>query len=732
MIDDRTSRTSLFFLAVALAWGASASGPLDYEARFWFEHSAGSDVERLIAGRLGILDLGQDPAMLWVAYRHLSGVGVETGSRAVVTGALVVPPREGTWQDDPLPRWLAERKRVPGAAERTWLATERGFERVEATYTWTDYRSNCLEDAFSTATRTLAARIAEHGAESEAVREWLAGQDAVFDLCQKGEEPPPLLGDPWPAWLRRDREYQVAAGHFYAFHHEEALRRFEQIARDRESPWREITRYLVARTALRAGDTERAKAAIADVLGDPVLASLHGAAKRLASLIAVRTRPVERRAELGAVLLEPTFTRRDPDELRQELTDFLWLSGLEGSRPRVGPPGGDLERWLIAMSRHEPSSEEAAVPPISAVVFWREQKSLPWLVAALAASTGTEPEVPELLAAAAKVPAESPAALTVGFHRARLLFAQNEPAADIEARQLLDELLRRDDLDRGPQNRLRQLRAALAPTLDDYLAFSLLRPVELGHYDGSQIWGDDEAPKDPPLLTDEALAHLNRSVSTRERARLAGAAALLPEDWRRRIGLAAWVGAFLEGDGELGKTLVPVLKPLVPESLGTELAAWSALPTGSERDFAASLTMLRYPGLSPTIGENVGRRTPLDEMNGLRDNGWCEKAGLAGSVGLEPVRFLSREARLAAAQEGPWPELAPTVPRLAPGVFAYAELHRDDPRVPEALHRLVRFTRFGCGWGDEIGKISKRAFELLHRRYPKSEWAKKTPYWFNG
>jgi hypothetical protein len=35
----------------------------------------------------------------------------------------------------------------------------------------------------------------------------------------------------------------------------------------------------------------------------------------------------------------------------------------------------------------------------------------------------------------------------------------------------------------------------------------------------------------------------------------------------------------------------------------------------------------------------------------------------------------------------------------------------------------------GCG-NDTKGKYSKDAFRLLQRRYPKSEWTKKTPYWF--
>jgi len=42
----------------------------------------------------------------------------------------------------------------------------------------------------------------------------------------------------------------------------------------------------------------------------------------------------------------------------------------------------------------------------------------------------------------------------------------------------------------------------------------------------------------------------------------------------------------------------------------------------------------------------------------------------------------------------------------------------------------VHATRYGCH-SELIGEYSKAAFDLLHMQYPKSDWAKRTPYWFN-
>jgi TolA-binding protein len=59
----------------------------------------------------------------------------------------------------------------------------------------------------------------------------------------------------------------------------------------------------------------------------------------------------------------------------------------------------------------------------------------------------------------------------------------------------------------------------------------------------------------------------------------------------------------------------------------------------------------------------------------------------------------------------------------------FARAHPDDPRVPEALHLAVRSTRLGCT-DDQNTKHSKAAFQLLHRNYPRSDWAAKTKYWY--
>jgi len=61
----------------------------------------------------------------------------------------------------------------------------------------------------------------------------------------------------------------------------------------------------------------------------------------------------------------------------------------------------------------------------------------------------------------------------------------------------------------------------------------------------------------------------------------------------------------------------------------------------------------------------------------------------------------------------------------------WAEESPEDPRLPAALYRAVRATRYARG-SDEVAECSRSAFSLLHRSYPSSKWAKKTKYWYRG
>ncbi len=60
-------------------------------------------------------------------------------------------------------------------------------------------------------------------------------------------------------------------------------------------------------------------------------------------------------------------------------------------------------------------------------------------------------------------------------------------------------------------------------------------------------------------------------------------------------------------------------------------------------------------------------------------------------------------------------------------ILDYARTHPQDPRVPEALHWLIHVGHYGQG-NDHSGR---RAFALLKARYPRSEWARQNPFYYD-
>src|SRR5262249_44415635 len=128
----------------------------------------------------------------------------------------------------------------------------------------------------------------------------------------------------------------------------------------------------------------------------------------------------------------------------QNLTDYLWMvenyhvvpsfqpkyTPLPSNIPSVEP--GEMSKWILAFSENGRPSFEYGLQR------WRETKSLPWLLVAIAKAQPGDKEAVELSAAAANVPADSPAYVTVTFHRLRLL---DQPGRFAEARAQIDRIL---------------------------------------------------------------------------------------------------------------------------------------------------------------------------------------------------------------------------------------------------------------------------------------------------
>src|SRR5579872_1302360 len=475
---------------------------VDYEIPIFAYHRH-PDFPRteFLNGRLGVLQPTYARSYLYVAYRYLSGLGLNPAEREQVR--LYWNDRlSGDWDNieiDWAGRWRRARRNVSGGGNSPKMAESPQFDTPAAMY---DERThfwllNCADDAFRTAIVTLRDRSYRYGRNNPFVKEWLRGQDAVFSNCfTKGDFFPTPVPVGAPAWLRADRAYQLAAAQLYTNHSREAEAGFRQIASDPSSPWRWIAPYLVGRVLARQAEAsgatkaspaerdalfEKARAHLEGILADQRLAPIHGMSSALLRRIRVRVRPQVAIHELARDVMH----RGDEGSLRQDLSDYTtlldhfldWRWGPVG-RPEFAkeaatlPRQDDVTDWIATFQSKQPWDVGHAIKR------WRDTGRLQWLIAALSGVSGGNPAVRDLVEASLAIPADSRAFWTAAYHRCRLRLQSGDRSG---ARVELDEII--DHKAEGPgksaMNQFRALRMLAAPDLAGFLTFAQRVPVQV-------------------------------------------------------------------------------------------------------------------------------------------------------------------------------------------------------------------------------------------------------------
>lgn len=732
---------------------AQACGPFLTDAIFVFEKHPDYPLEKFTRGNLGVLQPTYARSYLVAAYRNLVG---ETLTDAEVKGltSLWDERLNNSWDEsyeDWLKKWKEARAKVPGVGAPPDIDVYRYREKPQ------DYEAflNCQEDAFQNAVTTLEQRMTTWGADSAAVRDWITAQDLVFKNCKLGQEMPAAASEQ-NALLRADRAYQIAAANFYATKFDDAVKTFDAIADDGSSPWRTIAPYLAARSLLRKGslaaEPEQGKPALAEaekrlksIIEDRKLEKSHHAANRLLNLTRLRLRPEETVRNLAQAISKKGAA---PD-FKQSVWDYTvlldkWIRDNEdGVVKSTSVPAavltGEMTDWIITFQ------DESDAATTHALEQWEKKQNLPWLVAAITKADRESAKASDLMSAAARVESHSPAAPSLIFNRARLLTEMNRGD---EARMLLDQTLRgdRSRLSRSGTNLLLNQRMTLARNLDDFLSAALREPA--GYSDNSD---ERERPleekeaaeftRGAKLFFDaDAGAVFNKLMPISIWAE-AARSALLPPNLHRNVAQASFMRAALTDRALVANQTATILAAAYPETKEL-LTAYQRATTPDARRFAAAHLALKFPGLRPYVSFGVGRVTDIAEMDSYRDNWWCAEPpasfggyfsdGDAATKKQMPApEFLKSSQSAAASEVALLQKLGPGPNYLAQTVISWATKNPTDRRVPEALHLAVKSTRYGCT-DKETGRWSKAAFDLLHRRYPNTSWAKETPYWFKG
>jgi len=706
----------------------------------------------LADGRIGIVKVDAGDALLYLDWRALNGLT----SGPAATRALTNPCC-GSRPDRTMMDWVAARRAVAGAQPDVfYIATEREGPDYTAIPT-------CFDDAFATATATLNDRVRRYGAGSAAVRAWLAGQDAVFEACSKPGVTLPALPADAPAWLRADRAYQLAALALYDGRYGDAASRFAGIVRDAGSPWARTGLYLEARAILRGAlatpdpaGFAGAHAAINRLAAAPAGTFGRGEVGRMRQILEYHEHPAQLLARLGGQLGE----RAPIPDIAAALRDYMTLADKATARPEEA----DWIRTLQSRKR-----EEALV---HAAARWAATHKSAWLVAALTLAQSGDASAPALARAAEAVAPDDPAWLTARYHAIRLTLASTDPAI---TRASVERVLARQDLALSDRNIFTAVRAQFATSLADFAQAMLRSPYcEPGSATCVEaIWpGGEGLVGRLPSGRFVGFGAESRAIIDRlplaERIALAADIAI-PRELRLDLALTGYGRAVQLQDHVAIDRLATLLTTLLPQ-LAPDWRRIVRTAPGADKQFAEAFVMAKIPSIRVDLTDYArpvgtvpqfagywvdwlviprGRATaavrfplagaydvgfydvPSDDQQEPIDLTCLSHCGPGGFPLRLPGFAVAGLPRAQAERRyfvfggaGPNPRLAHS---LWGDMLAYVRAHPGDPRSPEALYRLIRVAR----WGGNHDHLGKRAFHLLHDRYPRSVWTRRSPYYYD-
>jgi hypothetical protein len=711
-----------------------------------------------IDGRLGVLQPTFARSYLVIAYRYLNAIGMDEREKEQARD-YYKDRATGDWDrtgTDWTARWRSARSRYLPPPPAIHLITSGTLSYDPETHS---FALNCAEDAFRVALETLNSRRRTFGASSAAFRSWLDAQDKVFANCEGGAPvTPPSAAPNLPALIRADRDYQIAAAHFYAGEDAMAIAEFRRVAQSDSSPWRMLSRYLIARTMLRSSEdgkvTPEFDQETRAILADARLRPIHGMTWNLRTIAGIRDQDQNYFLSLSRLL----SSRGQGDGLREELWNYTTLydkiigdadpNAVFGPTPRPAADpakfrGSDLSDWIHSFQSRDPQALTHSVER------WKRTHSSAWLLSALEHAGAGEAKNERLLSAAASLPPDSPAYLTAQYHIQRLT---EELGGKTAARDAIQRLLAGSAMQDLPSsiNLFRGLAMLAAPDLGEFLQLAVRRPVmvtfDTNIGEEPNYFVDPQYSKEAagePRLDRDSIRLLNHDTPY-GLLKEAALGSSVPADLRAEAAMTAFTrGLMLDEDISNVAARLAMVEP----DLAGLVQAYLEETTPSVRRFAAAFLLLRRPEARPYFGSGISRQTAPGKLDPYRDNWWCpvdipialdsrahQDLGATPGVLQDSTKsivpdFLTGATATEARHEfAELSSLHAAADFLGSIVFPYAVAHPDDPRIPEALHNLVRAEHYGCN-DVNTWKVARKAFQMLHLRYPKSEWTKRTPSW---
>jgi len=521
------------------------------------------------------------------------------------------------------------------------------------------------------------------------------------------------------------------------------------------------------------------------ILRDPAMKPLHRASSHLRDFVMARLDPTAQADVLARRLAERPPDSTNPDYVQ----NVIDLSYIYNSLPAYSPmltrkealardavnPPAPLIRWLNDMGRPRPRvvlrdpSEPMSVIPANrrddALASWRQTHGAQWLVAALTNAQPGDDANTDLIAAAQAVPANSPAWASVTYQRFRLATTPKNPSEKVstatqpayaELAALMPKIEQTQP--RSTINAFADLESTLSPTLNDFLKDSTriatgLSDEEMGVTEpitapaaGHAITlcnVEVDAP-DARHLDSETAVIFNQRMPLHLLSEAALSTAL-PGNVRFELAHMAWTRALLLDDPATARALTPYLSGCQP-AMKQWLDDYNAAKTSDERHVLGLLALMRFTSTEPSV--RTGQERDFAAYSGYRDNWWCSEPGwnvknqppekrpallftqpIVPRIQQPDPPFLSDADRAAVDGELARLERIPSASDyFAKKALDWVNQHPADPHDADLLGFAMRVVRNACR-SDATAALNHQLFDLLHSRFPKSEWALRYTTW---
>lgn len=512
------------------------------------------------------------------------------------------------------------------------------------------------------------------------------------------------------------------------------------------------------------------------ILSDPLMKPLHSQSRHLLDFVMARVDPLEQASELARRL---TKSAGDPN-YQQDVIDLSyiysslpgyaqWRTNADAHARLAAHPPAPLIRWFDDLGWPLPAvigqaaSEDISSRRADAKENWQSTHGAQWLVAALTLSAPGQDGDRDLMSAARNLPESSPAYASATYHRLRLAASSSKPGEQIpsstnlvyaELAKLMPHIVASQPT--STVNQFADLESSLSPTLKDYLANATRLPVGLANF------ADGEAG--PPLLENHPATlcgvdiyaaktrHLDEQTALifnqRMPLRLLKESALssaLPANVRFQLAHMAWTRALLLDDPDTARALSPILSGCQP-TLGEWLNQYNAARTPDERHVLGLLALMRFTSTEPTVRSGLER--DFAAYDRFRDNWWCsysppvpsngspeeKKVHLFTDAIVAPTEqpdppFLSEMDRAQARNEMARLEKIPSASDyFAKQALDWVKKHPDDAHDADLIGFAIRVVRNACR-SNRTKDLNHELFDLLHRRFPKSDWAARYTTW---